>query len=181
MGPKITIDSATLMNKGLELIEAHHLFALAPDETRRRSCTRNRSCTAWSNIATARSSRSSAAPDMRIPIAHCLAWPERMDGRRRRGSISPRLRHLTFEEPDPMRFPALALARRGARSRRRGADRAQCRQRGRGRRIRRQAAWLSRDCRAGRGHPRGRRTRRRDARNRNRSTRRSPLTIMQEG
>ncbi len=50
------------------------------------------------------------SPDMRIPIAHCLAWPDRIDGRRR-GSISPAIASLTFEEPDLDRFPALALAR----------------------------------------------------------------------
>ena len=51
------------------------------------------------------------SPDMRIPIAHCLAWPVRM-GRRRRGSILRSVATLTFEEPDLVRFPALALARR---------------------------------------------------------------------
>ena len=53
MGPKVTINSATLMNKGLELIEAHHLFALPPEQIECWSI-RSRSCTAWSNSATAR-------------------------------------------------------------------------------------------------------------------------------
>ena len=80
MGPKVTIDSATLMNKGLELIEAHHLFALAAARRSTCWCIRNRSCMAWSNSATARWSRSLARPTcaFRSPIV----WPgrERIDG-----------------------------------------------------------------------------------------------------
>src|SRR5580700_1396970 len=79
MGPKVTIDSATLMNKGLELIEAHHLFGLSPDE--------------------------------RIPISHCLGWPTRMSTPAPRLDLA-RVAALTFEEPDPVRFPALAIARK---------------------------------------------------------------------
>ncbi|MGD0026686.1 MAG: 1-deoxy-D-xylulose-5-phosphate reductoisomerase [Xanthobacteraceae bacterium] len=110
MGPKVTIDSATLMNKGLELIEARHLFALAPDEI-------DVVVHAQSIIHGLVEFRDGSviaqlgSPDMRIPISHCLAWPARM------GTPAPRLdlarvAMLTFEEPDPVRFPALAIARR---------------------------------------------------------------------
>jgi 1-deoxy-D-xylulose-5-phosphate reductoisomerase len=110
MGPKVTIDSATLMNKGLELIEAHHLFGLSPDEldvvVHPQSVVHGlvefRDGSVIAQLG---------SPDMRIPISHCLAWPVRM------GTPAPRLdlariSTLTFEEPDPIRFPALALARR---------------------------------------------------------------------
>jgi 1-deoxy-D-xylulose-5-phosphate reductoisomerase len=110
MGPKVTIDSATLMNKGLELIEAHHLFALAPDEldvlVHPQSIVHGlvefRDGSVIAQLG---------SPDMRIPISHCLAWPVRM------GTPAPRLdltqiASLTFEVPDSARFPALAIARR---------------------------------------------------------------------
>jgi 1-deoxy-D-xylulose-5-phosphate reductoisomerase len=110
MGPKVTIDSATLMNKGLELIEAQHLFALSPDEidvlVHPQSVVhgmvefRDRSVVAQLG-----------APDMRIPIAHCLAWPRRLDGPAARLDLA-QIGELTFEAPDLARFPALALARR---------------------------------------------------------------------
>ncbi|MSO66788.1 MAG: 1-deoxy-D-xylulose-5-phosphate reductoisomerase [Pseudolabrys sp.] len=109
MGPKVTIDSATLMNKGLELIEAHHLFALAPDEidvlVHPQSVVHG--------LVEFRDGSMVAqlgSPDMRIPIAHCLAWPRRIDGPAARLDLA-RVRELTFEEPDLARFPALALAR----------------------------------------------------------------------
>jgi 1-deoxy-D-xylulose-5-phosphate reductoisomerase len=110
MGPKVTIDSATLMNKGLELIEAHHLFALGPEaldvvvhpQSVVHGLVEFRDGSVVAQLG---------SPDMRIPIAHCLAWPVRM------GTPAPRLdlarvATLTFEEPDLSRFPALALARR---------------------------------------------------------------------
>ena len=110
MGPKVTIDSATLMNKGLELIEAHHLFALRPDEldvlVHPQSIVHGlvefRDGSVIAQLG---------SPDMRIPISHCLAWPVRM------GTPAPRLDlaqigGLSFEEPDLRRFPALAIARR---------------------------------------------------------------------
>ncbi len=109
MGPKITVDSAGMMNKGLELIEAHHLFALAGDEidvlVHPQSVVhglvefRDGSLVAQMG-----------PPDMRVPIAHCLAWPARMDGAAARLDLAA-LRELTFEEPDLDRFPALSLAR----------------------------------------------------------------------
>ena len=124
MGPKITIDSATLMNKGLELIEAHHLFALKPDEidvlVHPQSVVHGlvefRDGSVMAQLG---------SPDMRIPIAHCLAWPERIDGPAARLDLA-QVRELTFEAPDLVRFPALALARRALADGRGGADRAQC-------------------------------------------------------
>jgi len=110
MGPKVTIDSATLMNKGLELIEARHLFALAPDEldvvVHPQSVVHGlvefRDGSVIAQLG---------SPDMRIPIAHCLAYPERMATPAQRLDLA-RISSLTFEEPDPVRFPALAIARR---------------------------------------------------------------------
>jgi 1-deoxy-D-xylulose-5-phosphate reductoisomerase len=110
MGPKVTIDSATLMNKGLEVIEAHHLFALKPEEI-------DVVVHAQSVIHGLVEFRDGSfiaqlgSPDMRIPIAHCLAWPERIDGPAPRLDLAEVAR-LTFERPDLARFPALGLARR---------------------------------------------------------------------
>jgi 1-deoxy-D-xylulose-5-phosphate reductoisomerase len=110
MGPKVTIDSATLMNKGLELIEARHLFALAPDEldvvVHPQSVVHGlvefRDGSVIAQLG---------SPDMRIPIAHCLAYPNRMGTPAQRLDLA-RISNLTFEEPDPVRFPALRIARR---------------------------------------------------------------------
>jgi len=113
MGPRITIDSATMMNKGFELVEAMHLFALRPDEidvlVHAQSVVHGmvefRDGSVVAQLGT---------PDMRIPIAHCLAWPKRIDGPAARLDLS-RIRELTFEAPDYERFPALALARQALR------------------------------------------------------------------
>ncbi len=110
MGPKVTIDSASLMNKGLELIEAHHLFAipsaqidvLVHPQSVVHGLVEFRDGSVMAQLG---------APDMRIPIAHCLAWPERIDGPAPRLDLAA-LRELTFEAPDLSRFPALGLARR---------------------------------------------------------------------
>lgn len=114
MGPKVTIDSATLMNKGLELIEAHHLFALRPDEidvlVHPQSVVHGLVEFRDGSVVAQLGS-----PDMRIPIAHCLAWPRRIDGPAARLDLAA-VRELTFEEPDLDRFPALALARRAMES-----------------------------------------------------------------
>jgi 1-deoxy-D-xylulose-5-phosphate reductoisomerase len=108
MGPKITIDSATLMNKGLELIEAHHLFAVGPDAlgvvVHPQSVIHGMVEFQDGSVVAQLGS-----PDMRIPIAHCLAWPVRMGTPAARLDLA-RLATLTFEEPDPVRFPALAIA-----------------------------------------------------------------------
>jgi 1-deoxy-D-xylulose-5-phosphate reductoisomerase len=109
MGPKITIDSATLMNKGLELIEARHLFGLAPEEL-------DVVVHAQSVIHGLVEFRDGSviaqlgSPDMRIPIAHCLAHPKRMGTPAQRLDLA-RIATLTFEQPDPVRFPALRIAR----------------------------------------------------------------------
>jgi len=109
MGPKVTIDSATLMNKGLELIEAHHLFAAEPDEldvvvhpqSVIHGLVEFRDGSVIAQLG---------SPDMRIPISHCLAHPVRMETPAARLDLA-RISQLTFEKPDPVRFPALALAR----------------------------------------------------------------------
>jgi len=109
MGPKISVDSASLMNKGLELIEARHLFDLAPE---RLSVLVHPQSIVHGMVGFADGSMIAglARPDMRTPIAHCLAYPDRIDA-----GISPpdlaALRRLTFEEVDEERFPALRLAR----------------------------------------------------------------------
>ena len=109
MGAKISIDSATMMNKGLELIEAARLFGLTEAEigvlvhpqSVVHGIVHYRDGSMLAQLG---------APDMRIPIAHALAWPDRLQ------TASPRLDlaglgRLDFEEPDPIRFPALRLAR----------------------------------------------------------------------
>lgn len=110
MGEKVTIDSATLMNKGLELIEAHHLFALAPQQI---DVLVHPQSIVHSLVEFCDGSLIAqlGSPDMRIPIAYCLAWPERIAGPAARLDLA-RAATLTFEEPDLARFPALALARR---------------------------------------------------------------------
>jgi 1-deoxy-D-xylulose-5-phosphate reductoisomerase len=110
MGPKVTIDSATLMNKGLELIEAHHLFGMESDridvvvhpQSVVHGMVEFRDGSVVAQLG---------PPDMRIPIAHCLAWPARIDGPGPRLDLA-RIATLSFETPDLERFPALALARR---------------------------------------------------------------------
>jgi len=109
MGPKVTIDSATLMNKGLELIEAHHLFALPSSRigvlVHPQSVIHGMVEYIDGSVVA-----QLGAPDMRIPIAHCLAWPERLDGPAPRLDLA-KVAQLTFDEPDLTRFPALGLAR----------------------------------------------------------------------
>ena len=110
MGPKVTIDSATLMNKGLELIEAHHLFAMESagidvvvhPQSVVHGLVEFRDGSVIAQLG---------PPDMRIPIAHCLAWPTRIEGPGPRLDLA-RIATLTFEAPDVQRFPALSLARR---------------------------------------------------------------------
>ena len=108
MGPKITVNSATMMNKGLELVEAHHLFSLPPQEldvvVHPQSVIHGMVEFRDGSVVAQLGS-----PDMRIPIAHCLAWPRRIDGPAARLDLA-KVRELTFEAPDLERFPALALA-----------------------------------------------------------------------
>ena len=109
MGPKITIDSATLANKGLELIEAHYLFELPYERidvvvhpaSVVHSLVRFRDGAALAHVG---------YPDMRVPISYALTYPER------RATSVPALDltsplTLEFEPPDPERFPLLPLAR----------------------------------------------------------------------
>ena len=108
MGPKVTIDSATMMNKGLELIEAHHLFD-TPAE--RLAVVVHPQSIVHGLVAFADGSLIAglASPDMRTPIAHCLGYPERIPS----GVAAPdlaALAKLTFEPLDLARFPAMALA-----------------------------------------------------------------------
>jgi 1-deoxy-D-xylulose-5-phosphate reductoisomerase len=109
MGAKISVDSATMMNKGLEIIEAHHLFALDSGRLdvvmHPQSVVHGMVCYSDGSVLAQLGS-----PDMRTPIANALGWPERI------GAPSPRLdlakvAQLTFEAPDLARFPALRLAR----------------------------------------------------------------------
>jgi 1-deoxy-D-xylulose-5-phosphate reductoisomerase len=109
MGPKITIDSATLMNKGLEVIEAHHLFDLPPGQP---EIVVHPQSVIHGIVAFRDGSMLAqmSAPDMRTPIAHCLAWPGRRSVAGQRLNLVE-LGQLTFERPDLDRFPALAIAR----------------------------------------------------------------------
>ena len=108
MGQKITIDSASMMNKGLEVIEASYLFALAPDEI---DVLVHPQSIIHGMVEF--SDRSVVAqlgtPDMRIPIAHCLGWPDRVVGPSAKLDLA-KIGQLTFEAPDVQRFPGLRLA-----------------------------------------------------------------------
>ncbi len=109
MGAKISVDSATMMNKGLELIEAHQLFGL-PSE--RIDILVHPQSVIHSMVEYIDGSTIAqlGSPDMRIPIAHTLAYPERMTTPAARLDLA-RVGKLDFEAPDPTRFPALRLAR----------------------------------------------------------------------
>ena len=109
MGAKISVDSATMMNKGLEIIEACHLFGLPERDVdvlvHRQSIVHS--------LATFKDGSTLAQlspPDMRVPIAHVLAWPERMAWPAQALDLAE-LADLSFERPDTSRFPALRLAR----------------------------------------------------------------------
>ena len=108
MGRQISLDSATLMNKGLELIEAHFLFALPPEKlgvvVHPQSIVH---CLVSYEDGTTMAHLS--APDMRTPIAHALGWPRRIPSPSRRLDLA-RLGSLVFQAPAHDRFPALNLA-----------------------------------------------------------------------
>ena len=114
MGPKVTIDSAGLMNKGLELIEAHHLFGLPAE---RLDVVVHPQSIVHGFIAFIDGSliAGMASPDMRTPIAHCLAYPDRIASGVRAPDLAA-LGRLTFERADLERFPALGLAIEALRS-----------------------------------------------------------------
>jgi 1-deoxy-D-xylulose-5-phosphate reductoisomerase len=108
MGAKITIDSATMMNKGLEVIEAHHLFGFPPEQI---DILVHPQSIVHSIVEYCDGSMiAQVGPhDMRVPIANCLAWPERMPAAARLDFRQ--MATLTFEAPDPVRFPSIRLAR----------------------------------------------------------------------
>ncbi|HKT75920.1 MAG TPA: 1-deoxy-D-xylulose-5-phosphate reductoisomerase [Sphingobium sp.] len=112
MGAKISVDSATMMNKGLELIEAAHLFpvGLARIEILVHPQSIIHSMVEYRDRSTL---AQLGSPDMRIPIASALAWPERMATPCQPLDLT-RVGRLDFEAPDPDRFPALRLARQVA-------------------------------------------------------------------
>ncbi|MBF6603597.1 MAG: 1-deoxy-D-xylulose-5-phosphate reductoisomerase [Sphingorhabdus sp.] len=109
MGAKISVDSATMMNKGLELIEAHHLFPvglenidiLVHPQSVIHSMVEYHDCSTLAQLG---------SPDMRIPIASALAWPERMTTNCVPLDLA-KIGRLDFEAPDYDRFPAIQLAR----------------------------------------------------------------------
>lgn len=109
MGRKISVDSATLMNKGLELIEASYLFGfpsksidvIVHPQSTIHSLVHYVDGSVLAQLGT---------PDMRIPIAYALTWPDRAAVSTARLDLA-KLAQLTFEAPDPIRFPALRLAR----------------------------------------------------------------------
>jgi 1-deoxy-D-xylulose-5-phosphate reductoisomerase len=109
MGAKISVDSATLMNKGLELIEAHYLFGLP---SRRIDILIHPQSVIHSMVEFIDGSvlAQLGSPDMRIPIAYALAWPERLETPAQRLDLAA-IARLDFEQPDVERFPALRLAR----------------------------------------------------------------------
>ena len=109
MGPKVTIDSSTMMNKGFEILEAHWLFdvpvkdievVVHPESIVHSLVT----FTDGSTMAQL------CPPDMRVPIQYALTWPDRLPAARARLDLAA-LGKLTFRKPDPIRFPCLSLVR----------------------------------------------------------------------
>lgn len=108
MGKKISIDSATMMNKALEVVEAHHLFSMPPEKI---EVLIHPQSVIHSMVEYKDGSilAQMGASDMRTPLAHALAWPDRMATPGHRLDLKT-LRTLSFEPPDLKKFPALALA-----------------------------------------------------------------------
>ncbi len=112
MGPKVTVDSATLMNKGLELIEAHHLFGVALDQIT--ACIHPQSVVhSLVEFVDGSFKAQLGRPDMRLPIAVALCYPERLPD-----AVPPtpleELSGLEFHDVDETRFPSVGLARQAA-------------------------------------------------------------------
>jgi 1-deoxy-D-xylulose-5-phosphate reductoisomerase len=113
MGPKITVDSATLLNKGLEVIETVRLFGLTPDQVETvihpqsvvHALVEFRDGSVLAQLS---------EPDMRLPVQYCLTYPDRVPSPVRRLSLHEAGR-LDFHRPDPRRFPCLGLAYRALR------------------------------------------------------------------
>jgi len=113
MGNKITIDSATLMNKGLEVIEAHWLFDI-PDENIDVLVHPQSMIHSMVQFTDGSVKAQLSMPDMRLPIIYALSYPERLNTKLQRISFAD-TRSLTFEEPDTSRFRNLLLARQALR------------------------------------------------------------------
>jgi 1-deoxy-D-xylulose-5-phosphate reductoisomerase len=109
MGPKISVDSATMMNKGLEVIEAAYLFAMPPERV---DVIIHSQSIVHSLVEYADGSTLAqlGPPDMRAPIACAFAWPDRLPWPAQTLDLA-RIGTLTFEDPDPERFPALRIAK----------------------------------------------------------------------
>lgn len=114
MGAKISVDSATMMNKGLELIEAYHLFPVAAEQI---EILVHPQSVIHSMVGYVDGSvlAQLGTPDMRTPIAYALGWPDRVAAPSARLDFA-RLQQLTFYAPDMERFPALRLARQALQS-----------------------------------------------------------------
>lgn len=114
MGAKISVDSATMMNKGLEIIEAHFLFGM---EERRIDVLVHPQSVIHSMVEYCDGSTLAqlGTPDMRTPIAHALAWPKRVPVPVERLDLA-KIATLSFEAPDPAKFPALRMAREALRA-----------------------------------------------------------------
>ena len=112
MGAKITVDSATLMNKGLEFIEAMHLYQMPPEKI---SIVVHRESIIHSLVEYCDNAviAQLGSPDMRLPIQYALTWPQRTDGPAEPLDLL-KCGALTFAEPDPEAFPCLALALKAA-------------------------------------------------------------------
>jgi 1-deoxy-D-xylulose-5-phosphate reductoisomerase len=108
MGPKVTIDSAGLVNKGLEVIEAHHLFGVPAEKL---DVVVHPQSVVHGLVSFADGSVTAglALPDMRVPIAHCLTYPRRIESGARKLDLAT-VGTLTFEAPDLARFPGLRVA-----------------------------------------------------------------------
>lgn len=108
MGAKISVDSATMMNKGLEMIEAHYLFDLSPDKIDVVIHPESiiHSLVTYDDGA---SLAQVSCPDMRVPISYVLSYPERLTNSTKRLDLAE-ISKLTFHKPDLDKFPALRLA-----------------------------------------------------------------------
>lgn len=113
MGQKITIDSATLMNKALEMVEAHFLFG-CPEERIQVLVHPQSIIHSMVEFPDGVVLAQLGVPDMRFPIQYAFTWPDRVPGGLERLNLA-KAGHLDFEEPDTVRFPALNLARRAIR------------------------------------------------------------------
>lgn len=114
MGAKISVDSASMFNKGLELIEAHHLFAMPEAKI---DIVVHPQSVIHSLVAYVDGSvlAQLGSPDMRTPIAYALGWPNRIEAPAPKLNLAE-IATLTFEAPDPVRFPSLRLAREALRA-----------------------------------------------------------------